>query len=492
MKLREEFNKQKKREDEMASEAAVAWLDKNVVIINEEMNRKTVKRLISQITKFDKVFGPYKNKIPALASTIGMAEDGLEKVITGRANDKKASDMLAQLSFLYSTFSKFFKEDLPVVLSSHLFLAPKENPEVRLDVLQPKTGTRYDATSVRDAIKHALVPSKDNQKMLNKVYKKKNIPLIDANAIASQMLQLSYNELEELGKVSEVPMMAIAEPEAAPAVGESVDRNQKKDQAVILESHKFLFEITDQSAAQLTNIVDQIKGSMNIPGMEGIAQTLTKLVAQANKELDAKVWMDPRKGKAMKQLIGFYNLMDNFNQEWSKRKGTFAQFSQDGQLTPEELSSIESMFQSASKDNVFGSLAKAMKLKTPHAPGLEPNTVIAGIMAAAGTNPESVTKMFQKTQQMPGTSPSGEPKVGGRPEQAKGSIEPDTATGTGAASATGGATGTQGSMPGGESDSETVAQDIAAKLKLEPSAAEMLQGFIDNHVTKAGYKVVKA
>jgi len=230
-KLREELNHNKARQANMTNEAAMAWLDKNVVIINEQIDRKTVKRLIGQITKFDQAFGQFKTKIPTLSALIDAAEDGLQKVITGRANDKKASDMLARLSFLYSTFSRFFKEDLPILLSSHMFVAPKENPEVRLDVLQPKSGAKYDPGAIKDAIRHALTPSKEDSKLIRKIYKKKNVPLIDANAIAGQMLQLSFNELEALGQMDKIPMIAMAdaEPEeAAAAVGEAVDRNQKK------------------------------------------------------------------------------------------------------------------------------------------------------------------------------------------------------------------------------------------------------------------------
>jgi hypothetical protein len=227
--LREEYKKNQQHKEELIDEAAYKWVESNIVLINEQIDRRMIKRLINSITKFDETFGPYKSKIPALASQLDTAEADLQKVLTGRANDQKASDMLKRLSFLYNAFSRFFGRDLPILLSSHLFSAPRANPAVRLDVLQPKDGERYDPTAVRDALQHALTPGADDQKLIRKIYRSKNVPLVDAASISNQLLQLSFNELQALGEVgkgAKVPM--VATDEVAP-VGESVDRNQKKD-----------------------------------------------------------------------------------------------------------------------------------------------------------------------------------------------------------------------------------------------------------------------
>lgn len=229
-KLREEYKQQKQQKDKMVTEAAEAWVVDNVILINEQINRRTVDRLIKSISKFDEVFGPYKEKLPALASMLDAAEEGLEKVVTGRANDKKASDQLQRLNYLHSSFSRFFTKDLPVLLNSPLFSAARENPMARLDVLQPKNGKRYNPASIRDAFKHALEPSGEDLKFIRKIYRKK-VPLVDAMAMANQMLQLSFNELQDLTGMGKVAMVATPPEEemaAAAPVGESVDRNQKK------------------------------------------------------------------------------------------------------------------------------------------------------------------------------------------------------------------------------------------------------------------------
>lgn len=234
MELRKELNKEKQIKEKAVDDAAYKWVESNIVLINEQIDRRTVKRLIDSISKFDEVFGQYKAKLPALGAQIDAAEEGLEKVITGRANDKKAGDMLKRLGYLYNTFSRFFSKDLPILLNSHLFFAAKKNPDVRLDVLQPKSGERYNPAAIRDSLRHSLEPSKDDMKFLRKIYKKK-IPLVDSLALSNQLLQMSYNELQNLTNIGSVPIMDVEEkPEEqqtapAEAVGESVDRNQKKE-----------------------------------------------------------------------------------------------------------------------------------------------------------------------------------------------------------------------------------------------------------------------
>ena len=219
--LREEYKEYKLYKEKLVDEAAFGWVKENVVLINEQIDRNTVKRIINAITKFDNTFGPFKTKIPTLATQIDTAEDNLQKVITGRINDKKASDMLKRMSYLYNAFSRFFNSDLPVLLSSHLFATPQKHSDVRLDVLQPKEGEKYDPTAIRDAFRYALTPSKDEQKLINTIYRKRAVPLIDANSISSQLLGLSFNELKNLTEIGKVPMVVTAEEAVTPIVSSS-------------------------------------------------------------------------------------------------------------------------------------------------------------------------------------------------------------------------------------------------------------------------------
>lgn len=497
-KLREEYNKNKKKRDKLVTEAAHAWFSENVILINEQIDRRTVQRLIDSITKFDDAFGPFKDKIPALASQLDTAEAGLEKVITGKANEKKASELLQRLNFIQSSLSRFFSKDLPILLRSHLFSTAKDNGAVRLDVLQPKSGQRYNPTAVRDALKHALEPSKDDMKFLRKIYRSK-VPLIDAGAISSQMLQLSYNELEQLSSMGAVPMVVTPEPapnpeqelEGAPkeavipVAKESVARTQKKDQ-LVLESHNVLLEINQANMQKLADIIEQLENSFNISGLEKVNASLKNVISRARKELASNQWMQ---GKAAKQLLGFYNLMDNLNQQWPSIQQLFA----DGQLDTNDQIDLKKLLISATKDSVFARLAKAVKLSSPHAPGLDPNSLVNGIIAAVGAEGgiQAVTSLFSKSQGMPGTDTQGEPKLGGQTTPPAGTAQSAETTGAATPDQTGDTTTTQSSGPGASLDNETIAKDVAQKARLNPNDTGNIEALM-NTITNSGYKIVQA
>ena len=95
--LRQEYKKYITKKNDTVNEAAFSWLKKNVVIINEKIDRTTVSRLIDNIQKFENTFGDFADKLPAIGRYLDSAEVGLQLVVTGKANDKKASDMLKKL-----------------------------------------------------------------------------------------------------------------------------------------------------------------------------------------------------------------------------------------------------------------------------------------------------------------------------------------------------------------------------------------------------------
>jgi len=231
--IRKELIKEKAKKEQITTEAAHKWVEKNIILLNEKIDRKAIKRLTVAINKFDQEFGPFKDRIPTLGSNVSRAEEDLQSVLVGKVNDKTASDMLARMSFLYSTFSDFFNQDLPVILNTPLFTAPRENPSIRLDSLQPPTGGKYDPKAIRAAFQHALEPTKEEQKLLNRIYRKKNIPLIDSAAIANEMLGLTFEELQGLTQIKKIPMVATSEtPEIE---NESVDIKKKLNEETVLQ-----------------------------------------------------------------------------------------------------------------------------------------------------------------------------------------------------------------------------------------------------------------
>lgn len=204
--LREELLRYKEKQQQILDEAAVAWVEQNIILLNERLNRTAVSRLVNSITRFDEKFGAFKDKLPAIQSIIDNAESGLQLVLTGKTSETRATDMLRNLSLVYSLLSDFFSGDLPALLRTPIFKAAKEAPEMRLDSI---SGPKYDPTIVVSAFANALRPSKDELKMMGKIYKNIPMPQMNADEIAKQLLTLSYSELMKLTETGKVPMIAV-------------------------------------------------------------------------------------------------------------------------------------------------------------------------------------------------------------------------------------------------------------------------------------------
>lgn len=119
--IRKAYTSHKEQQEKIIDEASKLWVENNVILITEKINRNNVNRLISSITKFEETFGPYRNSIPSLTTVLDGAEHQLQLVLTGKAGDKRSSDLLEYLSFVYNVFSSFFSKDLPILLKTKVF-----------------------------------------------------------------------------------------------------------------------------------------------------------------------------------------------------------------------------------------------------------------------------------------------------------------------------------------------------------------------------------
>lgn len=280
--LRQEYKRKQTIQEKVVTEAALAWLSKNVVIINEKIDRTTVSRLIDSIQKFEDTFGNFTDRLPIISRYISSAEEGLQQVITGKANDKKASAMLKKLTILYFTFSDFFTRDLPILLRAKIFEAPKANPDMRLDMIRNRGEVAYEPYMVRDALANALKPTREEKKLLSKIYRSSLLPKLNSEEIANQLMTLTYNELEELTKVGKVPMVATQE-EMGSTFPESI---QYKKDGKILTEEAFLNEVrllTEGKLDDLQNSVSNVKKIVSsIPALN---QNLGNKVDEMQSEL---------------------------------------------------------------------------------------------------------------------------------------------------------------------------------------------------------------
>jgi hypothetical protein len=308
--LRNEFNKKKEERQKYINEAAYKWVESNVILINERIDRKTVKRLSDSIVKFDEKFGPFKDKIPALSAHLDAAEHNLQLVVTGKVNDKKASDMLKQLNYLYREFSEFFNVDLPILLNTNIFASAKQNPDVRLDSIQPTEGTKHDPAVIRDAIQHALNPTKDEIKLSRKIYSSKNIVEVDSKAIATQLLALSFNELQNLTGIEKVPMVATEE-EPAAMTAEGVDHNKQQLNEVDLQKLKIL----NNDISRLQKAFSPF--ASKLPSLTALIKQMKDQMAQVNNSAGSGAWDKIKSmfgGGVQKQILATHDIFRNFKQ----------------------------------------------------------------------------------------------------------------------------------------------------------------------------------
>lgn len=293
--LRQEYAKSKTHKEKIVSEAAINWLAENVILINEKIDRTTISRLIDSIQKFEDTFGKFADKLPTISSYLTAAEQGLQQVITGKANERKASAMLKKLTILYFTFSDFFSRDLPVLLKAKMFNAAKEQPDVRLDMLRNRNGMFYDPYLVRDTFINALTPTREEKKLLSKIYRSALLPKLNAQEIANELMSLTFNELQELTEVGKVPLVATPEeipdesieptaldvPSSAstspaasmtPPVPESVTKEgQLLVEQVLVEAVQFLSE------AKIEDLQGQVAALKNLVDSSGLTKLSDKV-----------------------------------------------------------------------------------------------------------------------------------------------------------------------------------------------------------------------
>ena len=127
--LRKEYKEFKQFQEDIFKEAAEAWTEENVILINERLNRNAIYRLNSAIERFDNKFGPYKDKLPAIADILNNAENGLHLVITGKVGSRTTAQMLQRMSIMYNILSNFFSGDLGALLKTPAFRVAHEQAD---------------------------------------------------------------------------------------------------------------------------------------------------------------------------------------------------------------------------------------------------------------------------------------------------------------------------------------------------------------------------
>lgn len=406
--LRQEYQKNKEEKEKVVTEAAVSWIDSNVIVINEKINRSSVNRLVSSIAKFEETFAPFKQRIPTISSIVDGCEENLQMVLTGKAGDKKTSEVLEYLSFVYNLFSSFFSKDLPVVLKARMFREAQENPAVRLDSL---TGN-FNIDAVAKTFAHAIEPSPEEMKLIGRVLKSKSIPKVDSKQIASELMALSYNDLVELTSMSKVPLVTTPK---------SLDQEDVVvSEAALLESRMVLLEASIEDVGSridalkkvvattgFTPIIDPInKLHAALLAFEGSTggQQLKQQFAQFKTSKNAGKITDLFKspgGKLVKQANMAIELFNALGQAWPKIKS----FVDKDDVTEADINNIKAIITKAVSAGGLKKAAQALGVVTAPYPGLSPEDVVNAIVASVDA-PTGPTKEQVDNQQAPAPTTS--------------------------------------------------------------------------------------
>lgn len=417
--LRQEYQKNKEEKEKVVTEAAVSWIDSNVIVINEKINRSSVNRLVSSIAKFEETFAPFKQRIPTISSIVDGCEENLQMVLTGKAGDKKTSEVLEYLSFVYNLFSSFFSKDLPVVLKARMFREAQENPAVRLDSL---TGN-FNIDAVAKTFAHAIEPSPEEMKLIGRVLKSKSIPKVDSKQIASELMALSYNDLVELTTMSKVPLVTTPK---------SLDQEDVVvSEAALLESRMVLLEASIEDVGSridalkkvvattgFTPIIDPInKLHAALLAFEGSTggQQLKQQFAQFKTSKNAGKITDLFKspgGKLVKQANMAIELFNALGQAWPKLKS----FTDKADPTEADINNIKAVITKAVSSGGLKKAAQALGVVTAPYPGLSPEEVINSILTsvtpeagAAPTKEQVEPKLRLEAPTDPTTTPGTDP-----------------------------------------------------------------------------------
>jgi hypothetical protein len=395
--LRKEYTKSKQKKDEIVSEAALAWLAENVIIINEALDRKSVKRLINSIQKFEDTFGPFADRVPSIKVHLDAAETGLELVVTGRSSERKTSNLLKQMSYLYSTLSGFFAKDLPILLKSRFFRAAKEQPEQRMDMLPSASagGQRHDPKIIQDAIAAALKPSKEEKKLLGKMYRSTKLPELEPRKIARELMSLSYNDLEELTQIGKVPMVATPEDIEEPEAPEQ----EVATESVFRRSNQLLTEgiLTEVSVNEVGPILQQAIQIVKSAGLQTLVQPLDKLYSElinylgssAGEQLKAGIQQAKNAaggqqgtaladifktpgGKLLKQANMAIETLKALGQAWPELQPILNK----PNVTAADMTNMEAIILKKVSGGFFKKAAQSFGVTTQPYPGLKPEEIV--------------------------------------------------------------------------------------------------------------------
>lgn len=433
--LREEYNKRKEQKARDIQEAAIRWVMENVVLLDENFNRESLQRLQGSISKFDAIFAPFGGKVPEVKRSLDDAVELLNRITMGEKITRKdgrlrltqeevnsledpATYMIKYMSLLYNNLSRFFNKDMRVLMELPIFKMARENPSIPLRDL-------IEAPRMRKAILHALMPGNETKAILHRMYRSMELPSLDYETIADQMLNLNAGDFLALTNVDRVPLVASPEPAqpqaTQPQMEAATSTNPKVtggDEVLTEDEEALLKEVGEINPAQIQKVVAGITKIQAVikafPELQQTNQALEQLRTQAMGAIAGGFGNPSSKSVAATANV-VYNYFDKLGDIGAQIDPLIPT---DRPMTDQELKNLQAILTKAEG----GIMAKVGNFfKTRVNPLLSPSNLNSQIMQVitAGQkaqNPqaagESIKNFFKRLQQLklpPALSPQGAP-----------------------------------------------------------------------------------
>ncbi len=417
--IRKELLKEKTKNNKLEEEAAMLWLQENVIPLNEGIDKDTLAKLISVIQKFDEKLSKYSDKLPTIANIISNAENELNQVIIGNyRSKKKTAELLQSLTSVYNHLSDILKNRIKLVIASPLFKNAREFEDLPIKAVD---GLDYEMAY--SAFRQAVKPSTVQLKLWGKI-----IPKSQYEQMCKDFCDLSYKQLTEL--CNGVPKVPVVMPAAEPTEDESTQpmgmaaeagamaggavvgapvqpslQTETPMSAVVAENH--LQEQLDaktqqalnQAGATIANLTRSIKGK----GFEKTEPHLLQLLKAIRTETQTG-----KPGNAFKQANQVISIFNAIKSTVPTLNQVFA----DGDFDDEDINYVQNMLTKASEKaanqansggGIFANISNFLKGAVQPFPGLSAKDIVEDLMDnvrqfTASSN-QPLTEQEQQPQQ---------------------------------------------------------------------------------------------
>lgn len=395
--IRKDYNKLRSVKDRQIDEAARMWLSNNVIFISEKIDRKSIDRLINSIQKFDNKFGAYRNLIPSITSVINQAEEDLQNIITGKSEGQRAGEILGYLSSIYNCYSNFFSKDLPVLTKTKLFRVAMENSDTPMNRI---TDDGFDIKPIKKAIAHAVEPTAEEKKLLKGLLKRKYI--VDANAVADDLVNLSFNDLRNLMEIDKVPIVS--------TVNESVVLKETPKKKTLNEG--ILFEATIEEIGTALGSLKSVADSLNIPDIAKSVNQLHSdlLAAKAGGKMDQVIQQiqgqdkraladvfKSKEGQLLKQANMAIETFKKLGDMWPQIKKMIDK----DDVSLQDLNNVRTILNKEVGGSYFKKLSQNFGVATKPYPGLEPTNIVSKLMTTLDKSVQQEQAVPAKTHNIP-------------------------------------------------------------------------------------------